>query len=61
MNEEIGQAIRLRVGPARITLEEAEEMREHSLWQGVINCSCYEMFFAVLALRVFKQTETVDG
>ena len=39
MNEDIRQAIRLRVGQARETLEEADALREHSLWRGVINRS----------------------
>lgn len=55
MNEEIRQAIRLRVGQARETLEEAEALREHSLWRGVINRSYYAMFYAVLALGVSMQ------
>ncbi len=61
MNEEIRQAIRLRVGQARETLEEAEALREHGLWRGVINRSYYAMFYAVLALGVFRQTEMVDA
>jgi uncharacterized protein (UPF0332 family) len=55
MNEEIKQAILLRVGQARETLEEAEALREHGLWRGVINRSYYAMFYAVLALGVSMQ------
>ena len=55
MNEEIRQAIRVRVGQARETLEEAGALREHGLWRGVINRSYYAMFYAVLALGVFLQ------
>ena len=55
MNEEIRQAIRLRVGQARETLAEAEVLREHGLWRGVINRSYYGMFYAVLALGVSMQ------
>ena len=55
MNEEITQAIHLRLGQARETLEEADTLREHGLWRGVINRSYYAMFYAVLALGVFKQ------
>ncbi len=55
MNEEIQQAIRLRVEQAQETLKEAEALREHGLWRGVINRSYYAMFYAVLALGVFRQ------
>ena len=55
MNEEIRQAIRLRVGQARETLDEAEALHEHGLWRGVINRSYYAMFYAVLALGVSRQ------
>ncbi len=34
MNEEVRQAVRLRVGQARETLEEAEALRAHGLWRG---------------------------
>jgi uncharacterized protein (UPF0332 family) len=50
MNEEINQAIQLRLEQARETLEEADALREHELWRGVINRSYYAMFYAVLAL-----------
>ncbi|MGB8215240.1 MAG: hypothetical protein WCE68_16950 [Anaerolineales bacterium] len=52
MNEEIRQAIHLRFGRARETLEEAGALREHDLWRGVIKRSYYAMFYAVLALGV---------
>jgi len=55
MNEEINQAIQLRLEQARETLEEADALREHELWRGVINRSYYAMFYAVLALGVYKQ------
>jgi uncharacterized protein (UPF0332 family) len=55
MNEEIWQAILLRIEQARETLKEADALREHGLWRGVINRSYYAMFYAVLALGVFKQ------
>jgi uncharacterized protein (UPF0332 family) len=55
MNEEIRQAILLRLGQARETLKEADALREHGLWRGVINRSYYAMFYAVLALGVFRQ------
>ena len=55
MNEEIGLAFRLRLEQARETLEEADALREHGLWRGLINRSYYAMFYAVLALGVFKQ------
>ena len=55
MNEEIKQAIHLRLGQARETLEEADALREHGLWRGLINRSYYAMFYAVLALGVFRQ------
>ena len=50
MNGEITQAIRLRLEQARETLKEADALREHELWRGVINRSYYAMFYAVLAL-----------
>ena len=55
MNEEIRQAIHLRLGQARETIREAEALQEHGLWRGVINRSYYAMFYAVLALGVYKQ------
>jgi len=55
MNEEIRLALRLRLEQARETLEEADALREHGLWRGLINRSYYAMFYAVLALGVFKQ------
>ena len=55
MNEEINQAIQLRLEQARETLEESDALREHELWRGVINRSYYAMFYAVLALGVYKQ------
>ena len=55
MNEEINQAIQLRLEQARETLEEADALREHELWRGVINRSYYAMFYTVLALGVYKQ------
>jgi len=55
MNEEINQAVQLRLEQARETLEEADALREHELWRGVINRSYYAMFYAVLALGVYKQ------
>ena len=55
MNEEIRLAFRLRLEQARETLEEADALREHGLWRGLINRSYYAMFYAVLALGVFKQ------
>jgi uncharacterized protein (UPF0332 family) len=55
MNEQIAQAIQLRLGQAHETLEEARALEEHDLWRGVINRSYYAMFYAVLALGVLKQ------
>ncbi|HTX93038.1 MAG TPA: HEPN domain-containing protein [Anaerolineales bacterium] len=55
MNGEIRQAIHLRLGQARETLEEADALHEHGLWRGLINRSYYAMFYAVLALGVFRQ------
>ena len=55
MNGEIALAIRLRLEQARETLKEADALREHELWRGVINRSYYAMFYAVLALGVYKQ------
>ena len=55
MNEDVLQAIRLRIGQARETLQEAEALSEHSLWRGVINRSYYAMFYAVLALGIYRQ------
>jgi uncharacterized protein (UPF0332 family) len=55
MSEEIRQAIHLRLEQARETLKEADALREHGLWRGVINRSYYAMFYAVLALGVSKQ------
>jgi uncharacterized protein (UPF0332 family) len=55
MNEEIRQAIHLRIGQALETLEEAGALRKHGLWRGVINRSYYAMFYAVLALGVSEE------
>ena len=55
MNEDIKQAFRLRIIQSRETLEEAEALREHGLWRGVINRSYYAMFYSVLALGVYMQ------
>jgi len=56
MTDDIREAIRLRLAQSRETLEEAEALREHGLWRGVINRSYYAMFYAVLALGISKQT-----
>lgn len=55
MNEDVRHAVRQRIEQARETLQEAEALREHSLWRGVINRSYYAMFYAVLALGVYRQ------
>jgi uncharacterized protein (UPF0332 family) len=55
MKDEIGQAIQLRLGQARETIEEAAALREHGLWRGVINRAYYAMFYAVVALGVSRQ------
>ena len=55
MNEEIRQAVHLRLEQARETLEEANVLHEHGLWRGVINRSYYAMFYSVLALGVSGQ------
>jgi uncharacterized protein (UPF0332 family) len=55
MNEESSQAIHLRLEQALETLEEANALRAHALWRGVINRSYYAMYYAVLALGVLRQ------
>jgi len=54
MNEAQSQAVRLRMEQARETVKEAEALRDHDLWRGVINRSYYAMFYAVLALAALK-------
>jgi uncharacterized protein (UPF0332 family) len=49
MNDEIRCAIRLRLEQALETIGEANALREHEFWRGVINRSYYAMFYAVLA------------
>ena len=61
MNEEINQAIQLRLEQARETLEEADALREHELWRGVINRSYYAMFYAVLALEARPKSSRFSG
>jgi uncharacterized protein (UPF0332 family) len=39
---------------AHETLKEAEALRDHDLWRGVINRSYYAMFYAVLALAALQ-------
>ncbi len=55
MNDDVRQAIQLRLEQARETLEEANALQEHGFWRGVINRSYYAMFYSVLALGVIKQ------
>jgi uncharacterized protein (UPF0332 family) len=55
MNDEILKAVHQRLDQAQETLKEADALREHELWRGVVNRSYYGMFYAVLALGVFKQ------
>jgi uncharacterized protein (UPF0332 family) len=54
MEEAQSEAVRLRMAQALETLKEAEALLEHDLWRGVINRSCYAMFYAVLALAASK-------
>lgn len=54
MDKSRAQAVRLRMEQAYETLKEAEALREHDLWRGVINRSYYAMFYSVLALAAFK-------
>lgn len=56
MDESQAQAVRLRMEQAHETLKEAEALRDHDLWRGVINRSYYAMFYAVLALATLKDT-----
>lgn len=51
---ETSEAVRIRVGQAQETLKEAEALKEHDLWRGVINRAYYSMFYAVLALAASK-------
>jgi len=54
MEEPNAHAVRLRMKQARETLKEAEALRDHDLWRGVINRAYYAMFYAVLALAALK-------
>jgi len=54
MEEAQSEAVHLRMEQARETLKEAEALRDHDLWRGVINRSYYAMFYAVLALAALK-------
>jgi len=55
MDKSQSQAVRLRIEQAHETLKEAEALRDHDLWRGVINRSYYAMFYAVLALAALKE------
>jgi uncharacterized protein (UPF0332 family) len=54
MDESPFEAIRLRMEQAYEPLKEAQALRDHDLWRGVINRSYYAMFYAVLALAASK-------
>ncbi len=56
MDESKAQAVRLRMEQAHETLKEAEALKDHDLWRGVINRSYYAMFYSVLALAALKGT-----
>ncbi len=58
MDESKAQAVRLRMEQAHETLKEAEALKDHDLWRGVINRSYYAMFYSVLALAALKGTVT---
>ena len=63
MNEEIRLALRLRLEQARETLEEADALREHGLWRGLINRSYYAMYYAVLlwGIQTSRAHQTFSG
>ena len=54
MDKSLAQAVRLRMEQAYETLKEAEALREHDLWRGIINRAYYAMFYSVLALAASK-------
>lgn len=59
MNEApIDQLIQYRLDQATETLYEAETLFRSSYWRGVTNRSYYAMFYAVLALAVYRQEIT---
>ncbi len=51
---ENAKAVLARIAQAQETIKEADALREHDLWRGVINRSYYAMFYAVLALAASK-------
>jgi uncharacterized protein (UPF0332 family) len=54
----IEQLIQYRPNQSEESLLEAETLMQSSLWRGAINRAYYAMFYAVLALAVYKQEVT---
>lgn len=52
--EQVNQLIQYRLDQASETLREGEILAREGLWHGVINRGYYVMFYATLALTVFR-------
>ena len=57
--EQVRQLVQYRLEQARETLREGEILAREGLWHGVINRAYYAMFYATLALTVFRN-ETIS-
>ncbi|MHB0987807.1 MAG: HEPN domain-containing protein [Bellilinea sp.] len=52
--DQVKQLIQYRLEQSRETLREGEILAREGLWHGVINRAYYAMFYATLALTVFR-------
>lgn len=57
--KQVRQLVQYRLEQARETLREGEILAREGLWHGVINRAYYAMFYATLALTVFRN-ETIS-
>ena len=52
--EQVTELILYRLGQAKETLREGDVLAQEGLWHGVVNRAYYAMFYATLALTVYR-------
>lgn len=58
IEDQVKKLIQLRLQQARESLLETDTLYQVDLWRGTINRAYYAMFYAVLALAVYRQEIT---
>jgi uncharacterized protein (UPF0332 family) len=58
IEDQVKKLIQLRLQQARESLLETDALYQVDLWRGTINRAYYAMFYAVLALAVYRQEIT---